>query len=221
LLGGAGDSGDVTGIVMLDSGPVLIDSSAILTSNSDGPSVGRLIMGRLLDADETVRLAGMTHIPIEIERVDSARLPRDFRDAAAAITNEKPTLIRPDAFDSLAAYQELHDIYSKPVAILRVVLPRKIYGQGRTSLLQFLLLLLAAGAAFGSLTLYLLERFVISRVGRLSDDITQVGASGDLGRRLRVSGHDELRIWAIRSTACWKIWSVCRSSGSMSAHGWR
>jgi len=192
LLGGAGDSGDVTGIVMLDSGPVLIDSSAILTSNSDGPSVGRLIMGRLLDADETVRLAGMTHIPIEIERVDSARLPRDFRDAAAAITNEKPTLIRPDAFDSLAAYQELHDIYSKPVAILRVVLPRKIYGQGRTSLLQFLLLLLAAGAAFGSLTLYLLERFVISRVGRLSDDITQVGASGDLGRRLRVSGHDEL-----------------------------
>jgi PAS domain S-box-containing protein len=192
LLGGARDTGDVTGIVMLDSGPVLIDSSAILTSNSDGPAVGRLIMGRLLDADETVRLAGMTHIPIEIERVDSARLPRDFRDAAAAITNEKPTLIRPDAPDSLAAYQELHDIYGKPVAILRVVLPRKIYGQGRTSLLQFLLLLLAAGAAFGSLTLYLLERFVISRVGQLSDDITQIGASGDLGRRLRVSGHDEL-----------------------------
>jgi PAS domain S-box-containing protein len=192
LLGGTGDTGDVTGIVMLDSGPVLIDSSAILTSNSDGPAAGRLIMGRLLDADETVRLAGMTHLPIQIERVDSARLPRDFRDAAAAITNEKPTLIRPDAPDSLAAYQELHDIYGKPVAILRVVLPRKIYGQGRTSLLQFLLLLLAAGAAFGSLTLYLLERFVISRVGQLSDDITQIGASGDLGRRLRVSGHDEL-----------------------------
>jgi PAS domain S-box-containing protein len=192
LVGGRGDTSDVTGIVMLNSGPILIDSSAILTSNSDGPPAGRLIMGRLLDADETVRLAGMTHMPIDIERIDSSGLAPDFREAAAAITTQNPNLIRPDAQDSLAAYQELHDIYGKPVAILRVLLPRKIYAQGRNSLLQFLLLLLAAGAAFGSVTMLLLERFVISRVGKLSDDITQIGASGDLGRRLSVSGNDEL-----------------------------
>ena len=192
LFGSAADTSDVTGIVMLASGPVLIDSSAILTSNSDGPAAGRLIMGRLLDADETVRLAGMTRVPIEIERIDSPRLPPDFRDAAAAITPQRPNLIRPEQHDSLAAYEQLRDIYGKPVAILRVLLPRKIYAQGRNSLLQFLLLLLAAGAVFGSVTLYMLERFVISRVGRLSDDITQIGAIGDLGKRLHVSGHDEL-----------------------------
>ena len=149
-------------------------------------------MGRRLDADETVRLAGMTHLPIEIRSIDAPDLPADFRGAAAAITANKPTLIHPDARDSLAAFQKLHDIYGKPVAILRILLPRKIYDQGRTSLLQFLLLLLAAGAGFGSVTMYLLERFVISRVGKLSDDITQIGASGDMGRRLAISGHDEL-----------------------------
>jgi PAS domain S-box-containing protein len=42
--------------------------------------------------------------------------------------------------------------------------------------------------------MYMLERFVISRVGHLSDDITQIGASGDLGARLQISGHDELAI---------------------------
>ncbi len=192
LLGGAGDTSDVTGIVMLASGPVLIDSSAILTSNSDGPSAGRLIMGRSLDADETVRLGGMTHMPVEIERMDSGNMPSDFRAAADRITDENPDMIRPDAQDSLAAYQELHDIYGKPVAILRVLLPRKIYQQGQNSLLQFLLLLIAAGLVFGAVTMYLLERFVISRVGHLSDDITQIGASGDLGARLQISGHDEL-----------------------------
>ncbi len=186
------DTSDVTGIVMLASGPVLIDSSSILTSNSDGPSAGRLIMGRLLDADETVRLAEMTHLLIEIQRIDSPNLPADFRDAAAAMTPDEPHLIHSDGADSLAAYENLHDIHGKPVAILRVLLPRKIYDQGRTSLLQFLLLLLAAGAAFGSVTMYLLERFVISRVGKLSDDITQIGASGDMGRRVGVSGRDEL-----------------------------
>ena len=192
LLGQASDTSDVTGILMLPSGPVLIDSSAILNSNSDGPAAGRLIVGRLLDADETVRLSGMTKVPIEIYRVDSPGLPPDFVEAAHAITNEHPHLIRSEERDSLAAYQELRDVYGKPVAILRVLLPRKIYAQGRNSLLQFLLLLLAAGAVFGSVTAYMLERFVISRVGKLSDDITQIGASGDLSRRLRVSGQDEI-----------------------------
>jgi PAS domain S-box-containing protein len=177
---------------MLATGPVLIDSSAILTSNSDGPLAGRMIMGRSLDADENVRLAEMTHMPVDIERLDSANLPPDFRVAANTITDEKPNLIRSDSRGSLAAYQELHDISGNPAAILRVLLPRKIYEQGQTSLLQFLLLLLAAGVVFGAVTMYLLERFVISRVGQLSDDITQIGASGDLERRLRVSGHDEL-----------------------------
>ena len=192
LFGGSADTSDVTGIVMLASGPVLIDSSAILNSNSDGPPAGRLIMGRFLDGDETVRLGGMTHIPIEIRRIDSTDLPDDFRQAAYAITNGSPNLIRAEQGDTLAAYQELRDIYGRPVAILRVLLTRKIYDQGRNSLLQFLLLLLAAGAVFGAVTMYMLERFVISRVGRLSDDITQIGASGDLGRRLRVSGMDEI-----------------------------
>jgi PAS domain S-box-containing protein len=192
LLGSAGETSDVAGIVTLASGPVLIDSSAILNSNSDGPSEGRLIMGRSLDADETVRLGEMTHLPLDIERIDSGDMPADFRDAANAITPEKPSLIRPDARGSLAAFQELYDINGQPAAILRVLLPRRIYEQGQASLLQFLLLLLAAGMVFGAITMYLLERFVISRVGQLSDDITQIGASGDLGRRLHVSGHDEL-----------------------------
>jgi PAS domain S-box-containing protein len=192
LLGNDGESSDVAGIVMLASGPVLIDSSAILTSNSDGPSEGRLIMGRALDADETVRLGEMTHMPVDIERLDSGDMPADFRVAANSITPETPNLIRPDAGGSLAAFQELHDINSQPTAILRVLLPRKIYKQGQTSLLQFVLLLLAAGMVYGAVTMYMLERFVVSRVGHLSDDITQIGASGDLGRRLEVSGHDEL-----------------------------
>jgi PAS domain S-box-containing protein len=192
LMGGVGGTGDVTGIVMLANGPVLIDSSAILTSNSDGPSAGRLIMGRSLDADETVRLGGMTHMPVDIMRVDSGSMPADFRAAAGTITDDNPHLIRSDSGSSLAAYQELHDVYGKPAVILRVLLPRKIYEQGQTSLLQFLLLLIAAGLVFGAVTMYLLERFVISRVGKLSDDITQIGASGDLGARLHISGYDEL-----------------------------
>jgi PAS domain S-box-containing protein len=71
-------------------------------------------------------------------------------------------------------------------------MPRKIYQQGRASLLQFLLLLLAAALVFGAVTLYLLQRAVVSRIANLTENITHIGASGDLSARLAVTGRDEI-----------------------------
>ena len=191
LLGKAAQT-DAAGILMLASGPVLIDSNAVLTSNLRVRRAGRLIMGRSLDAGEAMRLGGMTHMPVDIERFDKNTDQEDFRLALRQISEQNPVVFRPYEDGSLGAYQALHDIYGKPVVILRVLLPRQIYKQGQTSSLQFLLLLLAAGLVFGAVTMALLERFVVSRVAHMSDDITQIGASGDLGARLTISGQDEI-----------------------------
>jgi sensor domain CHASE-containing protein len=45
-----------SGIILLSDGPMLIVSHPILTSNREGPSRGRLIMGRYLDAAEVKKL---------------------------------------------------------------------------------------------------------------------------------------------------------------------
>jgi PAS domain S-box-containing protein len=186
------ESSKVAGILLLPSGPVLIDSRPVVTSNSEGPVAGTMIMGRLLDSDEILRLSEMMHMPIEVERLDGKDIPADFLLASSSISAARPIVT--ESFDkhSLAAYQELTDIYGKPALVLRVLLPRTIYQQGHTSLLQFLLLLIAAGLVFGAVTLYLLERAVISRIASLTEDITRIGASGDLAARLTVTGHDEL-----------------------------
>ena len=192
LVASTGTSRDASGIALLSSGPALIGSSAIEPTGSHGPRVGTLIFGRFLDSDEVVRLGQMTYMPVDVERFDSSSMRPDFRSAASAISPQNPVFIQPESASSLGAYQILHDIYGNPAAILRSLLPRNIYSQGQTSLVQVLLLLLAAGFAFGAVTLFLLERFVISRVAGLSENITRIGASGDLGARLRVSGKDEL-----------------------------
>ncbi|MGA8144106.1 MAG: CHASE4 domain-containing protein [Candidatus Acidiferrales bacterium] len=186
------ESSKIVGILMLPGGPVLIDSRPVVTSNSEGPVAGTMIMGRLLDSDEILRLSEMMHMPIEIERLDGTQLRPDFRLAASAISPARPVVTRSFDKNSLAAYEDLKDIYGKPALVLRVLLPRKISQQGHTSLLQFLLLLLAAALVFGAVTLYLLERAVLSRVASLTEDITNIGASGDLSARLTVTGHDEL-----------------------------
>src|SRR6202142_3826348 len=141
---------------LLASGPVLIDSRPVVTSNSEGPIAGTMIMGRYLDSDEILRLSEMMHMPIEIERLDSTGIRPDFRRAASSISTQRPVVT--SAYDdaSLAAYGELKDIYGKPALVLRVLLPRNISQQGHASLLQFLLLLIAAGLVFSAVTLYLL-----------------------------------------------------------------
>jgi PAS domain S-box-containing protein len=182
----------VAGILDLPGGPALVDSRPILASDATGPIAGTLIMGHLLDAAEIQHLADLTLMPVDAQTLSSAKLGPDFRTAAAAISKGSPHFIHPLDGQSLAAYQVLDDIYDRPAVIIRVLLPRTIYEQGHTSLVQFLLLLIAAGFVFGAATLYLLERFVISRIANLTENITQIGASGDLAARLYVPGHDEL-----------------------------
>ena len=182
----------VAGILDLPGGPAFVDSRPILSSDSSGPIAGTMIMGRLLDASEIQHLGDLTLTPIEAQTLSSAALSPDFRTAAAAISKSSPNFISPLDSQSLAAYQELDDIYGRPALLIRVLLPRTIYDQGHTSLVQFLLLLIAAGFVFGAATLYLLERVVISRIANLTENITQIGASGDLSARLDVPGHDEL-----------------------------
>ena len=186
-----GEAQDVKGILMLGSGPALVDSGPILTSSANGPAAGVLVMGRFLDSDETTRLSEMTHVSLEVDRLDSPASRADS-GAASPTASGVSTFLRPYSNDSLAASEILPDVYGRPVAVLRVLLPRTIYQQGETSSWQFLLLLIAAGFAFGAIILYLIERVVLSRMADLSDNITSVGTSGNLAARIPVSGHDEV-----------------------------
>jgi len=182
----------VAGILVLPEGPVLVDSRPILSGGSQGPIAGTMIMGRVIDDAEVRHLAEMTLMPIEIQRPDTFSLSPDFRAAAATLSGKTPIVTRELDSESLAAYERLPDIYGRSAEIMRVLLPRTIYRQGRTSLVQFLLLVIAAGLCFGAVTLFLLERFVISRIASLTENITRVGASGDLSARLDIPGKDEL-----------------------------
>jgi PAS domain S-box-containing protein len=182
----------VTGILMLKDGPVLIDSRPVLTSESHGPIAGTLIMGRPLDSAEIRSLSDMIHAPISIERIDDKASDVGSPSAPSAISPRSAAYIRAIDEDSLSAHEVLNDIYGRPALILRITLQRTIYEQGQTTLLQFSLLLLAAGLIFGAGTLYLLERVILSRVANLSDGITHIGASGNLSARLEVPGKDEL-----------------------------
>jgi PAS domain S-box-containing protein len=182
----------VMGILILRNGPVLVDSRPVLTSDSHGPIAGTLIMGEALDSVEVQHISEMVHMPLTVERLDNKDPNAPSLRDPSTISAQSPAQIRALDQDSLAAYEQLDDIYGRPAVLLRAILQRTIYQQGQTTLLQFSLLLLAAGLLFGAGTLYLLERVILSRVAELSDGITHIGASGNLSARLAIRGTDEL-----------------------------
>jgi diguanylate cyclase (GGDEF)-like protein/PAS domain S-box-containing protein len=177
------------GLISLPQGLMLIAVRPILTSEGKGPNRGILVMGRYLDIEQ---IAARTHFNIALERLDYPPLPLDFQRAEQVLLRGQQTFVRALDEDLIAGYTMLRDLEGKPAAILRVGLPRQIYQRGQLSVRYLVWSLLLVGLVFSITTLLLLEKLVLSRLARLSSDVSRIGASSDLRSRVKIPGTDEL-----------------------------
>ena len=180
------------GLIDLPDGPMLVVARSILTSAGEGPARGMLIMGRSLDAAEVRRLAGVTHLSLALYPLQRGASPPDVEEARSRLGARETKVITALSEQRIAGYTLVPDIDGRPLAALRVDIPREIHAQGTTSLRLLLATVLLAGAVFGLVTLLLIEHSVLAPLTRLSADVDSVGAGGDLAIRLAVPGNDEL-----------------------------
>ncbi|MGD1851575.1 MAG: response regulator, partial [Cyanophyceae cyanobacterium] len=94
--------------------------------------------------------------------------------------------------ENMGGYALLTDILGQPGFVLRVDLERKIYRQGRVAIDYLAIAVLAAGICFGGLGWVLIEKLVLSRLTRLTNDVESIGQSGNLAARVYMGGDDEL-----------------------------
>ncbi|MBC7226288.1 MAG: PAS domain S-box protein [Thermoflexales bacterium] len=181
-----------TGIVLMPEGPLLFSSWPIVTSLYEGPIRGTLVMGRYLSPAEIRRLSDLLGVSFFVYRLDQPGMPSDVQLARAALLDEASVLVRPLDSTTVAGYALLRDVHGHPALILQVRLPRTIYRQGENAIRFYFYSLLTIGILFGALSMLLLERFAVSRLLRMSTEVDAIGSSGDLSRRVRVQGRDEL-----------------------------
>ncbi len=192
LLQHSGPESSLAGIMLLESGPVLIISRPIVTTRNTGPIRGTLVFGRNLDAAGIDRISQITRRPLMLRSVNEASLPADFQQAREKLSVKKPIFVRALSENSIAGYALLSDIYDRPALLLRVDIPRETYRQGQISWLYLLVYVMLAGLGSIGCTLLLLERVVLSRLSDLAKGVNRVSASKDLSMRLPVVGADEL-----------------------------
>ncbi len=182
----------VSGIVMLETGPVLIAARPILTTRGTGPSRGTVIMGRDLDSAEISRLGRTVHLPLSVRPITELRDPLE-RQVADAWDQDQPRVhVALTGENALAGFAVLPSIDGSPAALVRVDLSREIYRRGEVTLRYVAIALGCIGVVCGLLTVWLVRRHVLSPLTHLTRDVSRIAGSGDVSARVGFAGDDEV-----------------------------
>ena len=165
-----------SGLIETPFGPMLIAAHPVLPSDGSGTARGAMIMGRELDDAQIAELGEATDLALSIVRSDDAR----------------PMLTEVLDEERLAVHAPLADVTGAPYLRLRVEMARDVYARGVLGTRVLAVAVAIAGLVFGVLILLLLDRVVLRRVGRLSQDVERVSSSADPSQRVAVQGEDEL-----------------------------
>jgi sensor domain CHASE-containing protein/HPt (histidine-containing phosphotransfer) domain-containing protein len=182
----------VSGRMNLQCGPMNIVSRPILTSQGKGPKRGTLIFGDRVEKDDVDRIAQITHLMLTIHPWDLPQPPSDVAAAKEKITSERPIFVTPHSEDTIAGYARISDLSGNPILLAHIDLPRDIYHQGTRTIRYLLYCIISAGVFFAVVLMALLQKIVVSRIGKLSADANAIAASGDHSARVNVDGKDEL-----------------------------
>lgn len=145
------------GLVALEQGFFMVAASPILTTESQGPVKGMLVLGRLLNREEVDRIGKRADFAVGLLAPDSAESANVRWQFAGQQRDALQVRVQPYGNERMRGYSMLTDIDGKPAALLYLEKTRHIYAEARTIILT---LALFSAAAFG------LAAFLFYRTGK-------------------------------------------------------
>ena len=181
----------ISGLMSFNEEVMMIASTPILTSYNEGPIEGSLILVHELDSKEIEHLSvGMDFI-FQVGLLEDSEVYSKL--AASESTDDDPlALLERKNDQTIIAHSIMEDVTGDPIILLTVEVPRDMYMRGKSTTMQFIYLMMGVGVVFGLAMMFLLQKQVLSRLSRLSGDVAEIGASGDLTTRVSIDGNDEL-----------------------------
>ncbi len=182
----------ISGLLQVPEGVMMVVAREILQSNLNGPTMGVMVTGRLLSEPENQRLAEQTRLNLQWQAVQSRNANSRFHEVTKNLKANHARVIQPINDTNLIAVELIHDLDGQPVLYMILDLPRTIYMQGQKSLYYLITAVVICASVFSAMILWLLERFVLSRMTRLSAEVVALGEGQDLSRRITANGNDEI-----------------------------
>jgi len=186
------------GLIAFPDAVYLVSLRPILNSQREGDSRGILLIARKFDGRGPARFSDLTPTSLRFARLDSSRLPPDFQLAREALAvSPSDVEVRPSTGDLICGYAIVNDLLGDPLFIFRVDTRRPIYQRGQLSQFSLFGTQLASALIFSLLIIFLLQKFVLSRLSGLSHQIESIGNRHVLAERVRVTGRDEISSLAV------------------------
>jgi len=188
-----GPDSTAKGILFVDGQPMAVAIRPVLQSNGDGPDEGVLIMGQNLDQDHLKSVSETTGVAVAF--IDPVAMSTD--PALASIQDQFRTgsqeVIQAANRDTVHGYTLEKQFNITPgTYLIEISEPRTIYQSGSATLYSFMLILLIAILVFGFVSIFIIDRMVLSRLSTITNDVRNIGAGNEHVRITQVPGNDEL-----------------------------
>ncbi len=181
----------VRGLFMSDLGPFLIASHPILRTDSSGPAVGTLVIGRLLTDGLIDRLQKQTQVAWSVLPVD--KIDRELTPAVVDfLKQEKKNLAFQERRDTLIITTLCDDINGEPGILLRAEISRDITRQGLKTLIFVFWCSMVGVVLMFKLLLTLLNRLIVEPVSALTNHVVTIHDSGNLIPFVRGQRDDDI-----------------------------
>jgi len=180
----------VNGVLALSDNPMIISIWPISSGNNRSTSYF-LMVGRYFNSEEIERNTGIK--TSEIKFIPHTTQNIYFNEIDPSFSKETPVMIQSNESNSINSFTILRDELGKAVYSLNVKMPRTIHEQFYETVLYYLLSFLIIGLVIGIILLLYLDKVILKRLSGLINDVTTIGESSDLSKRVSVTENDELQ----------------------------
>ena len=182
----------ITGVFSTSQGPLLISARPVLTSKTEGPPQGTIIMGRFLDDHIINAVKESTMVHCEVWPTAQQSSPEDIQAIREHLTSDRPFHIVAVDDRILRVYSLIPDIGRANPLLLRADISRQITQKGKHALRLTFFSILIVGAGVSVVLLLLLQRMIVSPILRLTRHAIAAGRSEDLSKHLTLKQSGEI-----------------------------
>ncbi|MBI5044629.1 MAG: PAS domain S-box protein [Candidatus Levybacteria bacterium] len=188
----SGLSGKNSGVIKDGSKLVFYASRPILQSDGKGPIAGTLVFIRFYDKQisEYLRRVNSNNL-VEIIDYDSKKLSSDLTIAKKNLNGGDKYYASTLSEDKIAGYTLIYDVNNKPIYLLENIGQREIYNRGFTAIVNYVFIIVAVFIVSIIFVLFLINKYVLSKITILSDGLDKIISSNNQTQRLKVEGNDE------------------------------
>ena len=171
----------VKGLILLDGRPVMFAARNVLPSDSRGPAIGVILVGRILDVNY---LSEIVLLELDDSPIVDGVPPSIAGIGALSLGNV--TFVHRMSESTNVAYKVLADVKGAPILLLRAYIQRNLSAIGSATVRNIRIAFGLVSAVLFLALLMVLDKTILRKLSRLSSRVEQIGQRGSVCQRVEV-----------------------------------